>query len=270
MFVKSPVFPFVRFPGVDTILGPGDEVDRRGDGRRRQTSARAFAKAMLGAGQRLPEQGTVFISVNNDDKPTVLPIARDLAELGLHARRRRAAPRPTCARTASTCEVVFKVNEGRPNVADEIVNQQHRPGHQHAARPRVVLRRPGGAPRRDDGAGAVHHDAHRRLGGGRARSRRCDRRRSTCGRCRTTTRSRRAPSESRAPGASLARQGRRRVLQRPRLESHSGYSRPVDAATTLHRAPRRCSGGDAGRHRPGAPRGSSIPTKIVDDQFGRR
>ena len=86
VFVKSPVFPFVRFPGVDTILGP--EMKSTGEvmGGADNFGA-AFGKAMMGAGQRLPENGCVFISVNNSDKPTVLPIARDLAAARLHARR---------------------------------------------------------------------------------------------------------------------------------------------------------------------------------------
>ncbi len=81
VFVKSPVFPFVRFPGVDTILGP--EMKSTGEVMGGANSfGMAFVKAMLGAGQRLPEAGTVCISVNNDDKAEVLPIARELAALG--------------------------------------------------------------------------------------------------------------------------------------------------------------------------------------------
>jgi carbamoyl-phosphate synthase large subunit len=90
--VKSPVFPFVRFPGVDTILGP--EMKSTGEvmGGSDNFGA-AFHKAMMSAGQRLPENGCVFISVNNSDKQTVLPIARDLAQLGftLSATRGTAA-----------------------------------------------------------------------------------------------------------------------------------------------------------------------------------
>src|SRR5678815_2362242 len=73
VFVKSPVFPFVRFPGVDTILGP--EMKSTGEvmGGADNFGA-AFGKAMMGAGQKLPQTGCVFISVNDGDKPTVLPI----------------------------------------------------------------------------------------------------------------------------------------------------------------------------------------------------
>jgi carbamoyl-phosphate synthase large subunit len=120
VFVKSPVFPFVRFPGVDTILGP--EMKSTGEvmGGAENFGA-AFSKAMMGAGQRLPEQGCIFISVNNSDKQTVLPIARDLAQLGFSL----TATRGTAAFLrvhGIEVEVIYKVNEGRPNIADQIVN----------------------------------------------------------------------------------------------------------------------------------------------------
>ncbi len=120
VFVKSPVFPFVRFPGVDTILGPEmkstGEVMGGADG-----FGAAFAKAQLSVGQKLPDSGRAFISVNNIDKPTVLPIARDLAELGFPL----VATRGTAAYLRAhglEVDVVYKVNEGRPNIADQIVN----------------------------------------------------------------------------------------------------------------------------------------------------
>jgi carbamoyl-phosphate synthase large subunit len=122
VFVKSPVFPWVRFPGVDTILGP--EMKSTGEvmGAADNFGA-AFSKAMMGAGQRLPERGSVFISVNNSDKKTVLPIARDLAALGFTL----TATRGTAAFLRAhgiDVEVMFKVNEGRPNVADQLVNRK--------------------------------------------------------------------------------------------------------------------------------------------------
>src|SRR6476661_2181565 len=80
-FVKTPVFPFVRFPGVDTILGP--EMKSTGEVMGGATSfGSAFAKAYMGAGQVLPKDGTAFISVNNADKANVVPIATELARLG--------------------------------------------------------------------------------------------------------------------------------------------------------------------------------------------
>ncbi len=122
VFVKTPVFPFVRFPGVDTILGP--EMKSTGEVMGgAATFGAAFAKAQQSVGQQLPEKGTAFISVNNDDKPNVLPVARNLAELGF----RILASRGTAAYLRAhgiPVEVVFKVNEGRPNVADHILNNQ--------------------------------------------------------------------------------------------------------------------------------------------------
>ncbi len=116
--VKSPVFPFNKFRGVDTILGP----EMRSTGEVMGIAASfggAFAKAQLAAGQRLPVQGTVFLSVNESDKRQVVPIARELAALGfkLLATRGTAA-----ALRAAQLEVesVYKVNEGRPSIVDLI------------------------------------------------------------------------------------------------------------------------------------------------------
>ncbi len=121
VFVKTPVFPFVRFPGVDSILGP--EMRSTGEVMgAAPTFGVAFAKAQLAVGQRLPEKGRAFISVNNSDKPTVLPVARALVDLGF----RIVATRGTAAYLRAhglPIEVVYKVNEGRPNVADEILNR---------------------------------------------------------------------------------------------------------------------------------------------------
>jgi carbamoyl-phosphate synthase large subunit len=122
VFVKSPVFPFVRFPGVDTILGP--EMKSTGEVMGGASSfGLAFIKAMLGVGQRLPDTGTICISVNNEDKPQVLPIARALVELGFEV----VATRGTAAFLRAhgiESDVIYKVNEGRPSLADEIVNRK--------------------------------------------------------------------------------------------------------------------------------------------------
>jgi carbamoyl-phosphate synthase large subunit len=123
VFVKSPMFPFVRFPGVDTILGP--EMKSTGEvmGGSSNSFGVAFAKAQLSVGQRLPERGTAFVSVNNTDKANLVPIARDLAELGF----RLIATRGTAAYLRAyglDVDVVYKVNEGRPNIADAIVNRK--------------------------------------------------------------------------------------------------------------------------------------------------
>jgi len=118
--VKEAVFPFARFPNVDTILGP--EMKSTGEVMGGAANfGSAFAKAQLAVGQKLPESGTVFVSVNNDDKPNALPVVRDLRSLGFTI----VATRGTAAYLrAHGVEggVVYKVNEGRPNVADEVVN----------------------------------------------------------------------------------------------------------------------------------------------------
>ena len=121
-FVKTPVFPFVRFPGVDTLLGP--EMKSTGEvmGGAESFGA-AYAKAQLGAGNRLPSTGTAFISVNNNDKNNVVPIARDLAALGF----KLIATRGTAAYLRAhglDVEIVYKINEGRPHISDEILNKR--------------------------------------------------------------------------------------------------------------------------------------------------
>ncbi|MDE3180123.1 MAG: carbamoyl-phosphate synthase large subunit [Acidobacteriota bacterium] len=117
-FVKSPVFPFVKFPGVDTILGPEmkstGEVMGVGD-----SFGEAFAKAQLAAGQRIPASGHVFFSVNDHDKPQAAPVARDLDRLGFKLIATRGTAQALRAAGLSV-ETVFKVNEGRPNVVDLI------------------------------------------------------------------------------------------------------------------------------------------------------
>jgi carbamoyl-phosphate synthase large subunit len=121
-FVKSPVFPFVRFPGVDTILGPEMKStgEVMGGG---PTFGNAFAKAAIAAGVDLPRRGTVFISVNNHDKPAVVQIGRDLREIGFSIVATRGTANYLRAHGIDA-EIVFKVNEGRPHVGDEILNNR--------------------------------------------------------------------------------------------------------------------------------------------------
>ncbi|MGH9453467.1 MAG: carbamoyl-phosphate synthase large subunit, partial [Terriglobia bacterium] len=117
-FVKSPVFPFMKLPGADSILGP--EMKSTGEVMGSADSfGLAFAKAQLAAGQKLPSSGCVFVSVNDHDKAAVLDIARDLDSLGFKiiatrgtASHLRAAKIPV--------DRVYKVNEGRPNIVDFI------------------------------------------------------------------------------------------------------------------------------------------------------
>jgi carbamoyl-phosphate synthase large subunit len=115
-FVKSPVFPFNKFPGVDPTLGPEmrstGEVMGVGE-----NFGEAFAKAQLSAGTPLPEKGRVFLSVNDRDKAFALTLARRFIELGFEV----TATRGTAAliRAAGIpVKTVFKVNEGRPNAVD--------------------------------------------------------------------------------------------------------------------------------------------------------
>ena len=121
-FVKTPVFPFVRFPGVDTILGP--EMKSTGEVMGgAATFGSAFAKAQLAAGVKLPASGTAFISVNNHDKPAVVQIARDLREIGFRLVATRGTANFLRAHGIDA-DIVFKVNEGRPHVGDEILNNK--------------------------------------------------------------------------------------------------------------------------------------------------
>jgi carbamoyl-phosphate synthase large subunit len=117
-FIKSPVFPFAKFPGVDPILGP--EMHSTGEvmgiG---ETFGEAYGKAMTGAGLTLPQSGTAFISVNEADKGQAVLLARRLARQGF----RLIATLGTAARLREVgieVESVFKVNEGRPNIVDHI------------------------------------------------------------------------------------------------------------------------------------------------------
>jgi carbamoyl-phosphate synthase large subunit len=116
--VKSPVFPFNKFRGVDTILGP--EMHSTGEVMGICSSfGLAFAKAQLAAGQGLPRGGNVFISVNDHDKRHVVSLAQDLVAAGLKILATRGT---AAALVAAGIEVgaVYKVNEGRPNIVDLI------------------------------------------------------------------------------------------------------------------------------------------------------
>jgi carbamoyl-phosphate synthase large subunit len=116
--VKEAVFPFARFPNVDTLLGP--EMKSTGEVMGLDTNfARAFAKAQLGAGIKLPLSGTAFLSVKEADKAAIVPVARRLAELGFAI----LATRGTAAhlnRAGIAVKSVNKVLEGRPHCVDAI------------------------------------------------------------------------------------------------------------------------------------------------------
>ncbi|MBP9891917.1 MAG: carbamoyl phosphate synthase large subunit, partial [Planctomycetes bacterium] len=118
--IKKPVFPFNKFPGADTLLAP--EMRSTGEVMGIDDSfGRAMAKAQAGASQRLPLSGKVFISVKNRDKAKIPPIAQKLHELGF-----------TIVATGGTAQAISgagvpvqkvnKIQEGRPNVLDMIIN----------------------------------------------------------------------------------------------------------------------------------------------------
>ena len=117
-FVKSPVFPFLKFPGVDTILGP--EMKSTGEVMGvAENFGLAFAKAQLAAGQPVPTAGRVFLSVNDRDKPQGVERARELAGLGFKLVATRGTAQ-ALRQAGLEVEVVHKVNEGRPNTVDLI------------------------------------------------------------------------------------------------------------------------------------------------------
>jgi carbamoyl-phosphate synthase large subunit len=117
--VKEAVFPFNKLES-DPLLGP--EMRSTGEAMGIDDSfGMAFAKAQTSAGMDLPLEGTVIVTVNDRDKPTVAPIARRLHDMGFRmvATEGTAA---TCAPAASPCERIFKVNEGRPNMVDRLIS----------------------------------------------------------------------------------------------------------------------------------------------------
>ncbi len=118
--VKAPVFPFNKFSGVDPLLGP--EMKSTGEVMGIDKNlAHAIAKAQLGAGANLPTKGTVFMSVKNEDKPALIPIAKQLTEIGFDI-----------VATGGTCQFLLdnnvkatrinKVMEGQPHIIDAIIN----------------------------------------------------------------------------------------------------------------------------------------------------
>jgi len=120
VFVKGVVFPFIRFPGEDPVLGP--EMKSTGEVMGISPSfGHAFAKAQMACGQSLPTSGKIFISVNDNDKEAVVPIARGFAELGFRILATAGTANHLAAR-GMMVEVAYKVNEGRPNIVDRILN----------------------------------------------------------------------------------------------------------------------------------------------------
>jgi carbamoyl-phosphate synthase large subunit len=121
-YVKEAVFPFVKFPGVDTLLGP--EMKSTGEvmgvGK---TFGEAFAKAMEGGSVRLPRGGRALLSVRDADRQRAASVARQLAELGFEISATRGTCR-TITESGINCSVVNKVKEGRPHIVDMIKNDE--------------------------------------------------------------------------------------------------------------------------------------------------
>ena len=120
--IKEAVLPFEKFPGTDVILGP--EMRSTGEVMGIDTDfGKAFAKAELAAGQRLPLSGTVFVSTNDRDKLGVVPVVKDLFELGFHIVATEGT-RKVLKEHGLDVELVLKLHEGRPHVLDWIKNQK--------------------------------------------------------------------------------------------------------------------------------------------------
>ncbi|WP_137392396.1 carbamoyl-phosphate synthase large subunit [Rhodoligotrophos defluvii] len=120
--IKEAVFPFARFPGVDTVLGP--EMRSTGEvmGLDRNYGT-AFAKSQLGSGAAVPTSGTAFVSVRDADKPLILPAIRKLVDLGFTIIATGGTQR-FFAENGIECTKVNKVLEGRPHIVDAIKNGQ--------------------------------------------------------------------------------------------------------------------------------------------------
>ena len=121
-YVKSPVFPWNKFPGVDTVLGP--EMKSTGEVMGvADNFGEAFAKAQVAAGQKLPTQGAVFISVTDHDKRHVASVARKFVDMGFKLVA-TAGTADVIEAAGMNVERVYKVKEGRPNVVDFIKGQR--------------------------------------------------------------------------------------------------------------------------------------------------
>ncbi len=120
--VKEVVLPFVKFPGTDILLGP--EMKSTGEVMGIDSDfGRAFAKSQAAANQTLPQSGSVFISVNDRDKEAIVEIAMELNKLGFQIMATKGTAE--CLIKAQVpCKTIMKVNEGRPNVVDHVLNKE--------------------------------------------------------------------------------------------------------------------------------------------------
>jgi carbamoyl-phosphate synthase large subunit len=121
--VKEAVLPFNKFPGTDTLLGP--EMRSTGEVMGIDTDfGKAFAKAELGAGVSLALSGTFFVSMNDRDKPLVVPVIKELIELGFKIVATEGTRRVLQEHGIEAVDLVYKLHEGRPHVVDWIKNEQ--------------------------------------------------------------------------------------------------------------------------------------------------
>ncbi|MEB3119364.1 MAG: carbamoyl-phosphate synthase large subunit [Limnothrix sp.] len=121
--LKEAVLPFEKFPGTDTILGP--EMRSTGEVMGVDPDfGTAFAKAALGAGQRLPLTGTVFVSVNSRDKAAIVPVVKELLDLGFEVLATEGTRKVLHEHGLKAVQLTLKIHEGRPNIRDAIVNGQ--------------------------------------------------------------------------------------------------------------------------------------------------
>lgn len=118
--VKEAVFPFIKFPGVDTVLGP--EMKSTGEVMGLDTTfGRAFAKSQMSVDSSLPRRGKAFLSVKDQDKPAAVRLARELLDLGFELLA-TAGTAEAIAAAGLAVERVYKVYEGRPHVVDRMIN----------------------------------------------------------------------------------------------------------------------------------------------------
>jgi len=118
--VKESVFPFKRFPGVDTLLGP--EMRSTGEVMGiSKTVGAAYLKSQMAAGQVIPAEGTIYISVKDSDKPKILPIAQLIKDMGFDIVATKGTAEFLNNNNIDVTSI-FKVNEGRPNILDALKN----------------------------------------------------------------------------------------------------------------------------------------------------
>ncbi|HMZ82296.1 MAG TPA: carbamoyl-phosphate synthase large subunit, partial [Acidobacteriota bacterium] len=121
-YIKAPVFPFIKFPGVDPVLGP--EMRSIGEVMGVADSfGMAFLKSQYGAGINLPQRGTAFLSINDQDKPNAIKVAQRLHNLGFKLIATRGT-QEMLSKAGLPVEMVFKVNEGRPHIVDIIKSRK--------------------------------------------------------------------------------------------------------------------------------------------------